>query len=337
MMRPTEKWPQVAVVIPCYKVRRQIVKTVEAIGPEVSHIFVVDDNCPELSGEFVTTHCKDPRVVILRHDVNQGVGGAVMTGYKAAMDAGSEVIVKLDGDGQMDPALIPKFVEPILAGVADYTKGNRFFDLEKLESMPLIRIVGNACLSFMAKMSTGYWDLFDPTNGFTAIHASVASHLPFTKISRRFFFETDILFRLNTFRAVVLDIPMNSNYGDEKSNLIISRIIGEFFFKHLKNVAKRVFYCYFLRGFTLASIELMLGFILVAFGSVFGGIHWGMSAVGKENTPAGTVMLSALPIILGLQFLLAFVGHDMNSVPKVPLSGRRFYRGSIGQVRDVRV
>ena len=201
---------RIAVVIPSYRVKKHILEVISGIGNEVERIYVVDDLCPEQSGDFVEAHCDDPRVRIIRHEVNQGVGGAVMSGYRAAIEEGVDIIVKVDGDGQMDPSLIPYFVEPIISGNADYTKGNRFFDLESVRAMPRIRLFGNAVLSFMTKMSSGYWDLFDPTNGYTAIHADVAKHLPFEKISKRYFFETDILFRLNTVRAVVVDMPMEA-------------------------------------------------------------------------------------------------------------------------------
>src|SRR5690606_23713788 len=128
---------------------------------------------------------------------------------------GADVVVKMDGDGQMDPVYLDNLIAPILAGQADYTKGNRFFDLETLRSMPTIRIFGNAILSFMNKLSTGYWDIFDPTNGYTAIHRSLISVIPWNKVSDRYFFESDLLFRLNTFRAVVKDVPMVAQYGDE--------------------------------------------------------------------------------------------------------------------------
>lgn len=219
---------RVAVVIPCYKVTRHIQDVITGIGAEVEHIYVVDDACPESSGMFVEQNVSDPRVKVLFCSENQGVGGAVMAGYRAAIAGGAEVIVKVDGDGQMDPSLIPEFILPIIIGDADYTKGNRFFDLEEIRNMPRVRLFGNAVLSLMAKLSTGYWDLFDPTNGYTAIHADVARHLPFAKISKRYFFETDILFRLNTLRAVVVDVPMSAKYADEVSNLKISKIIGEF-------------------------------------------------------------------------------------------------------------
>ena len=185
---------KIAVVIPTYRARNHILDVINEIGPEVARIYVVDDCCPDGSGDFVTTNCKDNRVSVITHAENQGVGGAVMTGYNAAIEDGMDVLVKIDSDGQMDPTLIMDFVIPIVNGETDYTKGNRFFDLEKVRAMPTARLFGNAVLSLMCKLSSGYWNLFDPTNGYTAIHADVARHLPFNKISRRYFFETDMLF-----------------------------------------------------------------------------------------------------------------------------------------------
>ena len=309
---------KIAVLIPSYKVIAHILGVIAEIGPEVERIYVVDDYCPEGSGAYVEQNCTDPRVVVLRNPENQGVGGAVMTGYKAAIEDGMDVIVKIDGDGQMDPALIMNFVNPILDGEADYTKGNRFFDLEEIRAMPRIRLFGNAVLSFMTKFSSGYWDLFDPTNGYTAIHRDVAKHLPLNKISRRYFFETDILFRLNTLRAVVVDVPMHAKYGDEVSNLKISKVVGEFFVKHVRNFGKRIFYNYYLRDMSLASIELPVGLMMLVWGLLFGASHWVSSVYTDIPTPAGTVMLSALPIILGIQFILAFLGQDIASVPRRP-------------------
>lgn len=308
----------VVVVIPCYRVTNHILDVIAKIGVEVSAIFAVDDCCPDGSGEFIRKNCTDPRVLVLRNPQNLGVGGAVLTGYRAAINAGADVIVKVDGDGQMDASLIPAFIAPILAGEADYTKGNRFFDLEKISAMPKVRIFGNACLSFMTKLSSGYWDLFDPTNGYTAIHAEVARHLPFEKISCRYFFETDMLFRLNTLRAVVVDVPMDAHYGDEVSNLKISKIVAEFLIKHIRNFSKRVFYSYYLRGMSLASIELPLGILLLFFGCVFGIYHWISSLQGGFTTPPGTVMLAALPVLMGMQLILAFLGFDMANLPRRP-------------------
>lgn len=309
---------KIATVIPCYKVKKHILKVISDIILDVDKIYVVDDCCPEGTGDFVIANCTDPRVIVVRCEENQGVGGAVMTGYSAAIKDGMDIIVKVDGDGQMDPLLIPAFITPILNGEADYTKGNRFFDLEEIQQMPKVRLFGNAALSFMTKLSSGYWDLFDPTNGFTAIHSDVAKHLPMKKISRRYFFETDMLFRLNTLRAVVVDIPMDAKYADEVSNLKISKVIGEFFFKHLRNMGKRIFYNYYLRDMSLASIELPIGLLMITLGGIFGLSHWISSMQSGIETSAGTVMFSALPLILGTQFTLAFIGHDVQSIPKRP-------------------
>jgi hypothetical protein len=188
--------------------------------------------------------------------------------------------------------------------------------------MPKIRIFGNAVLSFFSKLSTGYWDLFDPTNGYTAIHAEVARKLRAGRISHRYFFETDMLFHLNTMRAVVVDVPMHAMYGDETSNLKIRTILGEFLGKHIRNFCKRIFYNYYLRDMSLASIELPLGLGLLIFGFIFGSYHWMTSLSSNLATPVGTVMLSALPIILGLQLMLAFLAHDISSIPRRVLHGR---------------
>jgi dolichol-phosphate mannosyltransferase len=315
--------PKIAVVIPSYKVRNHILGVISQIGSEVEQIYIVDDCCPDGSGDFVECNCKDERVTVIRHSENQGVGGAVMTGYQAAIADRMDIIVKVDGDGQMDPSLLPNFIAPIIAGEADYTKGNRFFDLEEIHAMPKLRIFGNAALSFMTKLSSGYWDLFDPTNGYTAIHGDVARHLPFTKINRRYFFETDMLFRLNTLRAVVVDISMDAKYGDEVSNLKVSEIVGEFFFSHIRNFGKRIFYNYYLRDMSLASLELPIGVVMVILGSAFGMLHWINSLQSGVPTSAGTVMLSALPVIIGTQFILAFIGYDISSVPKRPFHLQR--------------
>ncbi|VUM10139.1 glycosyltransferase family 2 protein [Stenotrophomonas maltophilia] len=311
----------VAVVIPCYKVKRHIQSVVASVGPEVHTIYCVDDACPEGSGDFIEANVSDPRVRVLRHAVNQGVGGAVMTGYRQAISDGAAVAVKIDGDGQMDPTLLPQFIAPILRGEADYTKGNRFWDLRQIKQMPLLRRVGNLGLSFMSKASSGYWDLFDPTNGYTAISLPVASHLPMEQISRRYFFETDILFRLNTMRAVVVDIPMDALYGDEESGLKVGKILGEFAFKHARNTFKRIGYSYFLRDLSVASFELVAALALLLLALVFGGWHWWESAQNGVPTPLGTVMIATVAAVSGLQFLLAFVGYDIASVPRRPLTG----------------
>jgi glycosyltransferase involved in cell wall biosynthesis len=309
---------RIAVIIPCFRVKKHILGVLESIGPTVHLIYVIDDQCPEKTGDFVLEHCKDPRVSVRFNAINLGVGGAVMAGYKAALADDAHIAIKIDGDGQMDPRLIDRFIKPIIAGRADYTKGNRFFNLNNVRRMPGLRLFGNAALSFLNKLSSGYWDIFDPTNGYTAIHTDLLNELPFEKISNRYFFESDLLFRLNLLKAVVEDVPMDAKYGDEVSNLKISRVAGEFFVKHVRNFCKRVFYNYYLRDLSLASLELPLGLILFAFGTSFGLLQWWHSAVNDIATPAGTVMLSALPTLMGLQLILAFLAYDIGSVPRTP-------------------
>ena len=308
---------KIAVVIPSFKVKKHILSVINNIGEDISIIYVIDDACPENTGSYVEANCSDNRVVVIRNVRNLGVGGAVMEGYKAAIMSGAEIIVKVDGDGQMDPALIPLFLTPIIKGEADYTKGNRFYNIESLEKMPRVRLFGNAILSFMTKISSGYWDLFDPTNGYTAIHSDIARQLPFSKISNRYFFETDILFRLNTLRAVAIDIPMDAKYSGEVSNLKVHRVVGDFMIKHIKNFSKRIFYNYYLRDMSIASIELPLGVILLLFSVIYGSIKWFSASETGISTPSGTVMLSALPALMGLQLILAFFAYDISAVPRI--------------------
>ena len=310
---------KIAVIIPAYRVRAHILGVIRLIPSHVQGIYVVDDACPDGSGALVREQCNDARVRVLQNEQNQGVGGAVLAGYRDAIADGFDVLVKIDGDGQMDPALIDRFVGPIAAGEADYTKGNRFYRLDEISVMPKARILGNAVLSLMSKLSTGYWDVFDPTNGYTAVHAKVMELLPEKRLSKRYFFETDLLFRLGTIRAVVQDVPMRAVYGDEVSNLKIRKVVGEFLIKHLRNFAKRIFYKYYLRDMNAGTVQLTAGVVATAFGLLFGASHWLQSIGNGVPTATGTVMLAALPTLLGAQFLLGFLGADITSVPKKAL------------------
>lgn len=325
--------PRIAVVIPCYMVAAHVVDVIRRIGPEVEWIIAVDDACPENSGTVIESECRDPRVRVLRHASNLGVGGAVMTGYRAAMSLPADMVVKLDGDGQMDPALIPALCAPLFRGRADYAKGNRFYDLRHTMEMPTVRLIGNAVLSFMTKYSSGYWQLFDPNNGFTAIHHSLLTELNFDDIAKRYFFESDMLFHLNQLRAVVVEIPMAARYGNEPSSLRPLRVMGPFLRGHLRNGFKRIFYSYFLRGFSVASLEILLGFCLCVFGVVFGIWQWWLSFYYATSASAGTVMLAALPIILGTQFILSWLGFDVAAEPKRPIHSTRDLESVLGHNR----
>ena len=313
---------RIAVVIPSYKVKKHILDVIAGIGSEVNNIYVVDDCCPEESGRYVASACQDGRVRVLFHEVNQGVGGATLTGYRQAVRDGADIIVKLDGDGQMNPVQIPVLVLPIVNGLADYTKGNRFYYLEGVQQMPLVRLLGNAALSFITKFSTGYWDIFDPTNGFTAMHAKVVERLPLEKIDTRYFFESDLLFRLNTVRAVVMDVPLPAKYADEESSLKVFRSIPEFAYKHLRNSLKRIIYNYYLRDFSIVSLELLLGIAILFFGISVGSRAWIRSVQTGIVASSGTVMLAALPTLVSIQLILSFLTADFGNVPKIPLHKR---------------
>ena len=310
--------PVIAVVVPCYKVSSHVVQTLSEIGKEVSYIFVIDDACPDGSGKLVQEKVSDERVRVIFHAENQGVGGAMVTGYQAALETDATIIVKLDGDGQMEPALIGELIAPIVNGRADYTKGDRLDSLTGLSQMPSLRLIGNAGLSLLTKISTGYWNITDPTNGYTAIHRDVLKVLPLGMLSKRFFFESDMLFRLSLYKAVVWDVPMQARYGTEKSNLSIIKTLWEFPWKHFKNFHKRLFYNYYLRDVSAASIELPLGMVLWWFGLIFGIASYNQSMETGVAATTGTVMISVVPLILGFQLLLAFVSHDVSAVPTRP-------------------
>lgn len=311
---------RIAVAIPCYKVTQHVLGVIAAIGPEVETIYAVDDACPNSSGRFIEEHNTDPRVRVLYHPENRGVGGAIVTAYKAAMADGMDIVVKIDGDGQMDPALLPLFVRPLLRGQADYTKGNRFFRPESVQGMPPVRLFGNAALSFLTKLSCGYWNVMDPTNGYTAVRTCVLAELPLDKLERRYFFETDMLFRLNTVRAVVKDVPMDSVYADEESNLKIGKVLPEFLRKHASRLWRRYVYNYLVRDFNVGTLYSLSGLLFIVLGALFGGWHWYVSSSTHQPATSGTVMLAALPIFIGMQCLIAFLHYDVSNLPTEPLS-----------------
>lgn len=307
---------KIAVVIPCYKVKEHILDVINAIDSDIDKIYIVDDCCPDGSGGFVFESCDDQRIHIIKNENNMGVGGAVIAGYKQAVKDNMDVIVKLDGDNQMNPAIMGKFLTPIIESRADYVKGNRFFDPRMLMEMPTVRLFGNAVLSFVNKLSSGYWNIMDPTNGYTAISANILRILPMDKLDNRYFFESDMLFRLGTVGAVVYDIPMHSVYGDEKSHLNIFSVAVKFPAKYLRSFIKRIFYRYFLRDFNIGSLSLLFGSCLMLFSMMYGSYMWYQSIETGIPATSGTVMVAGLPAILGIQLLLFFLNYDILNVPR---------------------
>lgn len=318
MQRP----PSVFVVLPCYRTGPLTVEVIARIGPEVAGIVVVDDGCPEGTGDLVEAQVRDSRVTVLRHGDNRGVGAATLTGFEHAFEAGADIAVKLDGDGQMDPAEIGKLVRPIAAGQADVAKGNRFFMPAWLEGMPADRRLANLLLSFSNKASSGYWSIFDASNGFFAIHRSVFALLPAGRLARGYYFETDLWFRLGLARAVIVDVPMAPKYtaeAAERSQVRIWDLVPVFLSNLIKNGFKRLIYRYFLQDFSAGTLYLVLAILLTTAGSLFGLATWIHNTLAGVVTTPGTVMLAALPVFLGFQFLFAFLAFDIASQPTRPL------------------
>lgn len=309
----------IAAVIPCYRVGDHVLQVLAAIPATIERIYCVDDACPQGSGNLIEAQCSDPRVRVLRHDANRGVGGAVLTGYAAALADGAEIVVKIDGDGQMPLEMLDSLLLPILAGRADYTKGNRFYFLRDLEGMPPSRLFGNAVLSFLTKLSSGYWSVFDPTNGFTAIHRSALSRLRLHAIKHSYFFESDMLHHLYLERAVVVDVPMPAKYGDAGSSLSVLGSILPFLRGNLRNFLRRLLYTYYVRDLNIASLEFALSLLLIFGGGLWEVVHlWESVETGIAAT-AGEALIGLLPIIMGFQMLLAAVHYDTQNMPDRPL------------------
>jgi dolichol-phosphate mannosyltransferase len=309
----------IAAVIPCYRVRDHILAVLAGIPASIERIYCVDDACPQASGNIVEAECSDPRVRVIRHTQNQGVGGAVMTGYAAALADGAEIVVKIDGDDQMPMNMLGSLLQPILSSRADYTKGNRFYFLRDLEGMPPSRLFGNAVLSFLTKLSSGYWSVFDPTNGFTAIHRAALSRLRLRTIKRDYFFESDMLHHLYLERAVVIDVPMPAKYGDAGSSLSVLGSILPFLRGNLRNFLRRLVYTYYVRDLNIASLEFALSLLLIFGGGLWEAAQLWESVESGIAATVGEALIGVLPIIMGFQMLLAAIHYDTRNMPDRPL------------------
>ena len=308
---------KIAVVIPCYNVERHIAGVVDSLPSEVDTVIAIDDRSTDNTGLVLEQlAAKNVRLTCIRHDTNQGVGGAMITGYRKALELGAEIVIKIDGDGQMDPRDIPALIQPLLQGTADFTKGNRFRDLSALRRMPVIRRIGNLGLSFLIKAASGYWNIFDPSNGFTAIRHEILRDVPLDKIDLRYFFESSMLIQLYHLNAVVRDVPMKARYGDEVSGLSITRTLFEFPPKLLIAFIKRIILRYFLFDFNIASVYILAGLPLFLLGGIYGLVKYVQYASSHVPAPTGTVVIPVLLIMLGFQLLLSAVQYDMTNFPR---------------------
>jgi len=305
----------VTVVVPAFNEERLITTVIETMPDFVDQIIVVDD-CSTDNTYNVVRDFGDSRTILMKTGQNRGVGGATILGYKKALELGSDIIVKMDGDGQMRSEYLGKLIDPLIEDGYAYAKGNRFLQPEFLVQMPRPRLLGNVALTFMTKMASGYWHIFDPQNGFTAIRSEELKHINLPDLHQRFFFENDMLFQLNLQSARVKDVPIPSKYGEEVSSLSLVRVALTFPFLLLKRFTSRIISKYILRDFSPIALFLIAGTLLVAWGIGFGAYAWIRSAVTDDLTSTGTVMVSVLPLILGFQLLLQAIVLDIAETPK---------------------
>jgi glycosyltransferase involved in cell wall biosynthesis len=318
--------PRIAVVIPSFRAAATIGAVLRAIGPEVSRIYVVDDGCPESTGERALAEVSDARVVLLRNPRNLGVGGAMKRGYARALADGAEIIVKLDADGQMDPRHIRRLIAPIVQGAADYSKGNRFAPPEQMPSgsppsalraMPPARRAGNMVLSVLHKAATGYWRIGDPANGYTAIHARALERIGIEALADCFFFETDMLFRLNLADAVVADVALPACYPGSGSSLRLRRVAPRFAWMTSSRFFRRLRAKYFTGAWNLGSLKLLAAAAMIAAAAGLAG--WGWMEPLSGSAAAGA---AAACLMLGLGLLAAAGLYDARRAARQPLSRR---------------
>ena len=309
----------IAAVIPAFRVKQEIVNVFSTIPDIVDKVYVVDDACPDGSGVELSEKVKSCKLKIIFHKKNTGVGGAMKTGFRHALDDGCDIIIKLDGDGQMDPKILNNFLDPIQKKLCDYAKGNRFNSLNSFKKMPKLRLFGNLVLSFLTKFSSGYYHVNDPTNGYFAINSNVLKVLEVDALENRYFFESDLLFQLNLVNACILDIPMDAKYGNEISNLKILPNIPVFLAKNLRNLFRRIITKYFIQDFNMGSIYIFFGCALSIFGIIFGLWSWAETITQGTPRTSGTIAIAMLPLIVGFQLNLSFINFDLGQEYKEPL------------------
>ena len=307
---------KIAAIIPTFKTEKTALRVANNLLDFVDIVICVDDKCPLNTGKIIEKGRKDDkRIIVLYHDENKGVGGATKTGIKYALDLNYEIIIKIDSDGQMSPNDIPRLIEPLKSGQCGLSKGNRFTDNELLINMPIIRLLGNIFLSFITKLSTGYWELFDPTNGFIAMNNKTAKLIKLDKVDDRFFFESDILFRCSLSDVVIFDIPIEANYRNEVSSLNPIKQVFPFLIKHTKCTFKRILYHYFIRDFNPGSISLILGIFSGIIGIYIGISRFVITIMTGETTPFGIQVLFLTCILISNQLLISFIFYDSTQRP----------------------
>jgi glycosyltransferase involved in cell wall biosynthesis len=315
------KGATISAVVPAYKEELMIATVIETMPAFVDHIVIVDDCSPDATSDVVRAST-DPRVHLIRHEVNQGVGGAIITGHKTAIALGSEINVIMAGDAQMDPAYLPALLDKVTDEGYGFAKANRFFAPESFEGMPRYRVFGNIVLSFMTKLASGYWHLFDPQNGYTAVRTEVLERVPLDHVARRYSFENDLLIHLNILQVPAVDVPVPAVYGDEVSSIKLRTVIPELMNMLLKGFWRRIWYRYVLWSFSPIALLLFMGLLLFGFGIAV-AIWVCFQVASSVVATAATVMLAALPLMIGTQMLISALQLDIQASPSTP-SFRRF-------------
>lgn len=306
---------RVAIVVPAYNEAAHVGDVIRRMPPFVDQIIVVDDR----SADGTTAAAQaagDARVLTLTNNLEQGVGGATVCGFLQALQDNADVVVKVDGDGQMDPARIVDLLRPLVNDGYDYAKGNRFLHSDALRQMPKARLVGSLALTFLTKLASGYWHIFDPQNGFVAARATALRQIDLRSLARGFFFENDMLIRLNVVGCRVKDIAIPAHYGNEQSSLRIERILVTFPAYLARGLVRRIWEKYVLRDFSPIAVFWLLGIPLLSFGTVFGAYHWFWSWWLGRPASTGTIMLSVLPFLLGFQLVLEAIIQEIRESPR---------------------
>ncbi len=304
-----------AVIVPALNEAAHVGDVVRRMPDYIDRIIVVDDHSTDGTAEAAEA-VGDPRVIVLRNRTNHGVGGATLLGMAEAAREGAELLVKVDGDGQMDPRQIHLLLEPLVRDGYDYAKANRFLDSGALRQMPRARLLGNFALTFLTKLASGYWHIFDPQNGFLAIRTEAFQRLPSDHLARGFFFENDMLIHLNIESCRVKDVPLPAIYGQEESSLRIRQILVTFPLLLLRGFTIRIWEKYLLRDFSPIAIFWLLGIPPMLFGLLFGAWHWTLSFLSGKPASTGTIMLSVLPFLMGFELVLQAVILEIRETPR---------------------
>jgi len=302
----------VGVVVPAFDEERLIGTTLAGIPEFVDHVFVVDDASNDATAERARSS-GDARVEVISHERNQGVGAAILTGYRRSLAAGIDVTCVMAGDNQMDPADLEAIAGPVARGEADYAKANRLFTGRAWELIPHTRYLGNAVLSLLTKIASGYWHVADSQSGYTAITRETLELLDLDRIYCRYGFPNDMLVHLNVINARVRDVPSRPVYGiGESSGIRLRRVVPSISWLLTKAFFWRMREKYVIRDFHPLVFFYVFGLLFLVIGAALGLTVTVLRILGNELTVA-TVVLVALLLIAGLLFTLFAMLFDMES------------------------